>query len=166
MSLIDPTELQALLQRQGPALELFASQWTDSAEDCVQDAFLQLVTQARRPDNVVAWLFRVVRNRTISLQRSSLRRQQREQATARCAVQFEPAGDAVWDSETLHTALADLPPEQREIVVARIWGGLSFAQIAELVGGSTSRTHRRYQHGLKQLRKKLESPCHRHPSPI
>ena len=44
-----------------------------------------------------------------------------------------------------------LPPLEREIVVARIWGDLPFDEIAELVDVSTSTAHRRYQKALAML---------------
>jgi RNA polymerase sigma-70 factor (ECF subfamily) len=39
--------------------------------------------------------------------------------------------------------------------VARLWGGLSFEQISELVGASVSTAHRRYFEGLSHLRERL-----------
>src|SRR5215211_4490526 len=53
--------LAPLLDRHGGALELFARQRCDTPADVVQEAFVQLVHQPRVPDNVVAWLYRVVR---------------------------------------------------------------------------------------------------------
>ena len=52
--------------------------------------------------------------------------------------------------------LTELPLEQREVVVARIWGGLTFEDVARLVGCSLPTAHRRYQAGLAALREKLE----------
>ena len=46
-------------------------------------------------------------------------------------------------------------PEQREVIVARHWGGLSFEQIAEVVGCSASTAFRRYTAGVEDLRKQL-----------
>ena len=52
--------------------------------------------------------------------------------------------------------VAELPALEREIVIARIWGDLSFEQIAELVERSPSFVYRRYQHTLSELEKKFE----------
>ena len=63
--------------------------------------------------------------------------------------------------DELAAAIASLPDELREVVVARTWGGLNFEQIAELAGCSTSTAHRRYEAGLVALRQKgCELPCH------
>jgi len=55
----------------------------------------------------------------------------------------------------VETSLQSLPLEAREIVVARIWGKLSFQQIGKLIGASSSTAHRRYESALKQIRDSL-----------
>ena len=63
------------------------------------------------------------------------------------------------DAGTAAAALESLPIEQREVVVARIWGGLTFQEIGRLVGVSDSAAHRRYEAALLALRQKLRVPC-------
>ena len=157
---ITPELLQRLLDEHGAALELFAAQWTEAAEDCVQEAFLQLVRQPSPPDRVVAWLFRVVRNRAISLQRAASTRRRHESAAARQRPWFQNEPPAAIDDQTLTAALRALDDQQREVVVARIWGGLSFEQIGEVIGASSSSAHRRYEAGLRQLRTELQLDAH------
>jgi RNA polymerase sigma-70 factor (ECF subfamily) len=72
---------------------------------------------------------------------------------------FAPSPEDRVDADVAAAALESLPIEQREVVVARIWGGLSFQQIGQLVGVSDSSTHRRYEAGLLALRQKLRAPC-------
>ncbi len=55
--------------------------------------------------------------------------------------------------------LSRLALEQREVIVAHVWGGLTFAEIAAIVGSSTSAIHRRYQAGLQTLRNLLGEKC-------
>ena len=64
---------------------------------------------------------------------------------------FLPADSVLGESVDVKALLRRLPPLEREIVVARLWGELSYAQIAELVGRSTSAVHRRYQRALAEL---------------
>ena len=52
-------------------------------------------------------------------------------------------------------ALRAVEDDLREVVIARIWGGLSFVEIAEVVDISTSTAHRRYEAGLEKLRERL-----------
>ncbi len=51
--------------------------------------------------------------------------------------------------------LQELEPVEREIVIARIWGNMTFEQVAELVELSVATVYRRYQHSLRQLELKL-----------
>ncbi len=157
---ISPHDLEQIMRDHGAALELFAAQWTNQPEDCVQEALLQLVRERTVPDNVLAWLYRVVRNRAISWQRSSWRRRRRESvvATQRPLWSLPPGWEAT-ELEEVTRALGAIDPELREVVVARIWGGLSFEQIAAVVEASTSTAHRRYEAGLQQLRERLEVRC-------
>lgn len=154
--MVDPELLARLLDQHGAALELFAAQWTELAEDMVQEAFLELARLAEPPRQPAAWLFRVVRNRAISAARSRARRtrHEREAAHQRRTWFAPPAGDGLDDAE-LTSGLRRIDDQLREVVVARIWGGLTFAQIADVVGVSSSAAHRRYEAGLDALRKEL-----------
>ena len=49
-----------VLDEHSAALELFAVQWTETPEDCVQEAVLELTRQPVPPQNVAAWLYHVV----------------------------------------------------------------------------------------------------------
>ena len=60
-------------------------------------------------------------------------------------------------------ALQRLPIEQRETLVAHLWGGLTFEQIGELTGVSSSTAHRRYLAGLESLRERLRVSCPNDP---
>jgi len=161
---IGPDELGRLLDEYGPALVLFARQWCASPEDVVQEAFVQLARQDATPDRPAAWLFRVVRNGAISLGRSSQRRKRRERSSAdRGAAWFVPTEADRLDGQAVAEALQTLPAEQREVIVARLWGQLSFEEIAELSGTSTSTAHRWYLAGLSALRTRF-NPCHETPA--
>ena len=68
------------------------------------------------------------------------------------------------DAEGAVAALQRLPVEEREAIVARLWGGLSFEQIAEAAGCSASTAFRRFSAGIDALRRELGVPCP-NPSP-
>jgi RNA polymerase sigma-70 factor (ECF subfamily) len=127
----------------------------------VQEAFIRLMQQSPAPGNVVAWLYRVVRNEAINSTRAAARRSHHEQsaATGGRDAWFVPSSDDAIDSRTAAAALESLPAEQREIIVLRIWGGQSFEEIADLIGKSTSTAHRRYEMGLESLRAKWSLSC-------
>ncbi len=156
----DPTPawLARLLEEHGAALVLYARQWCASPEDVVQEAFAKLVSRPARPEHVVAWLYRVVRNGAMSAARGERRRKQREMHSATSEAWFSDAAGAL-DAREAAAALGSLASELREVVVARIWGGLTFAEIAELTETSTSTAQRRYEQGLRELQTRLEKPC-------
>ncbi len=112
------------------------------------------------PDDPAAWLYRVVRNGALSATRSARRRRRHETVAAgQRAEWFERSAADRIDAAAATAALKSLPLEQRETVIARIWGGLSFQQIGQLVGVSDSAAHRRYESALSTLRQKLRVPC-------
>jgi RNA polymerase sigma-70 factor (ECF subfamily) len=142
------------------ALTLYARQWCLAPEDVVQEAFIKLLAQRPSPANVVAWLYRVVRNAAISAARAARRRRHHESvAAARTPSWFAGPDTAGLDGKTATAALQSLPLEQREVIVTHLWGGLTFEQIAELTGTSRSTAHRLYLAGLLALRERLKVPC-------
>jgi RNA polymerase sigma factor (sigma-70 family) len=157
---VTPEILGRLFDRYAAPLQLFARQWCGCAEDVVQEALIELAGQPRMPDDAAAWLYRVVRNKAIAAWRSSQRRRRHESAVVvgRSAVFDRSAADRI-DADVAAAALESLSIELREVVVARIWGGLTFQQIGRLVGVSDSAAHRRYEAGLSALRQKLRVPC-------
>jgi RNA polymerase sigma-70 factor (ECF subfamily) len=157
--MMTPQDFGRLVERHGPPLVLYARQWCRAPEDVVQDAFLKLFAQRPPPQEVVPWLYRVVRNGALDAAKLDRRRQRRESAVARPARWFvEPEVDGL-DADAAVAALQRLPPEQREVIVARLWGGLSFEQIAGVAGCSASTAFRRFSAGLDALRRALGEPC-------
>jgi RNA polymerase sigma-70 factor (ECF subfamily) len=191
MAPIDPQTLAAAYDAHGAVLVLYARQWLDAAasEDVVQDAFIAVARQAAPPQNVKAWLYRAVRNAALNASRAAQRRARHEQRSQGAQPRqrdahaqpgeappsardahgwFEPRVDDLIDGETARAALATLPTEQREVLVLRIWGGMTLAEIAGLLAEPVSTLHSRCQAGLAALRRQLEpgdcrteSPCRR-----
>jgi RNA polymerase sigma-70 factor (ECF subfamily) len=156
---MSPAVLARLIDVHAAPLVLYARQWCDEPEDVVQEGFVKLACQGQAPQDAVAWLYRVVRNGALDAAKRARRRQRRESAAARPVRWFvEPDVDGL-DAETAVAALQRLPPEQREIIVARHWGGLSFEQIAVVAGCSASTAFRRYTAGVEILRQYLGVSC-------
>ena len=149
-----------MIQTQLPALLLFARQWPhDSPEDIVQEAFMRLLELPEPPENVTAWLFTVVRNLSNNHIRAEKRRKNRE---LRKSSQVSPWFVTPCETNENHTELIEqlqqLPFQYREVIVAKIWGKLTFDQIAAIQGTSTSSAHRAYQTGIRLLQEKMFSP--------
>ena len=163
---IDPSELGQLIDEYASPLALYASQWAIAPEDCVQEAFIQLAALPDRPDNPVAWLFRVVRNRALNQVRSQQRQSAREKSVARLGVdRQEPSRQMKRTEEQskLSRVLEQLNKEDRELVVLRIWGGLAWQEIAELTGTSSSSAQRRYVAALEKMKQRMETKCPTNP---
>lgn len=141
---------------------LYARQWSpdQQAEDIVQDAFIKLLKQRRCPENVRAWLFRVVRNSSISVVRRLQRREAGKKFLRRESLWFESRPDDLIDARLAQDVMQTLPAQLREIVLLRIWGQMSLREIAQIVNKSIPSIHNNYKMALEMIRKKLEhSSC-------
>lgn len=154
---IDAETVRELVDDLGGPLRAFAATWSGSPDDLVQEAFCRLVGQSRVPERPRAWLFQVVRNLAREAWRRGRRREDRERRVAEREAGVD--GDlARVESRDVAAYVDELPAECREVVVAKLWGDLSFAEIAELVGASVATVHRRYHRALDHLRERVE-PC-------
>jgi RNA polymerase sigma factor (sigma-70 family) len=160
MAGVEPELLERMAKKHAAALVLYARQWCSTPEDVVQEAFLKLVIQKTPPDNPIPWLYRVVRNAALAVSRAERRRRHHETiAAARAPAWFVDSEFAGLDAAAVTAALRSLPPVQSEVVVARIWGGLTFEQIGEAVGNSAATAYRTYVAGLSALREKVGVSC-------
>jgi RNA polymerase sigma-70 factor (ECF subfamily) len=153
---IAPEELSRLYRQHAGALRLFIRQF-EADEDIVQDVFVKLAQQSEAPERILPWLYRVARNAALASARSNSRRRKREAKVHSPELWFAATDDRL-DGVEATRLLAELSLEQREVIVARIWGGLTFEEVAQIAGCSLPAAHRRYQAGLTALRERLERP--------
>jgi RNA polymerase sigma factor (sigma-70 family) len=156
---IDASTLAELLDEHAARLEFYASQWTVAPDDCVQEAFMSLAALAEAPNEAVPWLYHVVRKRAMNAARSLRRRSHHESIASWLGKQCSREPLSKEDCLSLPEALDKLPATEREIVVLRIWSELTWQQIAELVGTSSSSVHRTYVAALTKMKQQLEPPC-------
>jgi RNA polymerase sigma factor (sigma-70 family) len=155
MPSIEAETLGRLYAQHAPALRLYARQWPGSGEDVVHDAFVKLAQQSSPPTQVLAWLYRVVRNTALAADRAAARRRRRESKASNTEAWLTAVDDHVDAQQAAHL-LAGLSLPLREVIVARVWGGLTFEEIAQLVGCSLPTAHRRYHAGLTELRERMD----------
>jgi len=169
----DPEAFAWLVSEYGPRLYRYFHRFSGSgqeAEDLLQDMFVKLVEKIRNYHHrglFEAWLFRVAAN----LARDRARRnQQRVSRTVSLNVGPEGQGSLIdtlksvektasqrlddkEQADRLGQALAQLSEQEREIILLRHYGGLSFKEIAEQlkipIGTALTRVHR----GLKHLKR-------------
>jgi RNA polymerase sigma-70 factor (ECF subfamily) len=156
----------ALYDRFAPALLRVA--WTmlrsrSDAEDAVQEVFLGLVRGRDvwgRIENLRAYLFAALRHAAgrIAARRRSGKRLPLDELPARKTAE-EKGLDANLDHR-LEAALASLPAEQREVLTLKIDGGLTFAEIASVLGIRPHTAASRYRYALEKMRKLLQEEAH------
>ena len=126
-----------------------------------QDAWSETFLAALRayPDlpgdaNTEAWLVTIAHRKAIDVLRARNRQPvpveelPEAPATARAALGEPGAGDS-----DLWQAVAALPEKQRQAVAYHYVAGLAYAEIAEILGGSTDAARRAAADGIKNLRK-------------
>jgi RNA polymerase sigma-70 factor (ECF subfamily) len=143
-----------------PGLLLFARQWVQSAadaEDIVQEAFVKFWRRNHKIENR-ALLFAAVRSIALDFIRRDSRRARREASAVADTDEFiEPQFEFEDDTQrALAEAIDVLPCEQREVLVMKIWNGLTFAEIAGALGISQNTAASRYRYALAALRNMLQ----------
>lgn len=156
-------------QLYGPKLLLCARQWTRSpadAEDVVQEAFVRYWRHQRGlPGEPMALLVTSVRRAAFDLARRTDRRTAREERAegglgdSVALFQMPLEGDE--RRAAIEEAMQRIPSEQREVLVLKIWGELTFEQIAAELDASPNTIASRYRYALNALRRELVSAdCH------
>lgn len=164
---ISPDRLRELVDAHGAALTLYARQWCWAPEDALQEALIELMRQDPAPDHPLPWLFKTVRRRAQNLARNEFcRMQHHRRAGEQRKTWFISNGEGEVETAELAAMLEHLPPLEREIVVARVWGELPFVRIAELVDISCSAAHRRYRRALSLLGEMMDEPVDSPPESL
>lgn len=120
------------------------------AEDVLQETFVALLKMEEGPRNPLHYAIRGFRNRALNYKRGFLRRITRELESSRW---FErEGGESPREQAAMH-CLQKLPPEQREVIVLKIWHEHTFEEIGELLETSPNTVAGRYRYGMEKLRK-------------
>jgi RNA polymerase sigma-70 factor (ECF subfamily) len=123
------------------------------AEDAVQDVFLGLVRSRHtlgRIENLRAYLFGALRH--AAARRAARKEMSRPLAAEPCEEAGTQQPVDLELSDWLDRALAELPPEQREVLTLKIDGELTFEEVGAVVGVSPSTAASRYRYAVEKLR--------------
>lgn len=149
------TEIGELYRQHGPALLLFAIAMTgdrSSAQDVVQQVFVRLLE--RGLGDIVhpkAYLYRCMRNAALN----GMKTQERMIAFEQGTPWFDVLNRDFTEELSLRRWLLALPSEQRQVVVLRVWCGLTFAETASLLEISANTVASRYRYALEKLREAM-----------
>lgn len=165
-------ELRRWYEQHGAALVAYASSILGDrgrAEDALQQVFFKLL-KGKMELAVPAkpYLFRAVRNTALSMMRRSayqvpLDDELREGGALEHGSKeryrdswFEAPTELSYWSSKLESAIRELPPEQSEVLVMRIWGEMTFDEIAAVLDISINTVASRYRYALAKLRERIQ----------
>lgn len=123
------------------------------AEDVVQETFVTLMQREELPREPENYCLRSFRNRALNYKRSLWRRLTRELESQRW---FERVEDETPAERAAMEQLAALPPNQREVIVLKIWNDCTFEEIGALLDISPNTAAGRYRYGLQKMKSQLE----------
>ena len=127
----------------------------DEADDAWSETFISAMkAYPALPDdaNVEAWLVTIAHRRAIDVGRA---RSRRAVPTDSIADRADPGARGEPDAD-LMTALERLPDKQRMSVAYHYLGGLPYAEIASILGGSADAARRAAADGISALRRSTE----------
>jgi RNA polymerase sigma factor (sigma-70 family) len=153
-----PSDWQRWLVDHAPKFLLFARQQSRAeadAQDLVQESVVECWRrQADGAPPPLPRVFATIRRRAIDLARSRERRVRRELAVDLPGESwFDTTAEDRERSRMIQNALSQLPDIYREVITLKVWGGLTFAEIAEALDLPANTAASRYRYGLAELRK-------------
>jgi RNA polymerase sigma-70 factor, ECF subfamily len=159
-----PTELEGLYDEHAPSLFAFLLNFTrneSDTRDLLQEIFVKIAREPgllKNVQNERAFLIRLAHNAAVdSIRRRDTRERTKESFAVEKVSVFAPAGDL--DEEffrkELSVALAELPEEQRAVAHLKLWEGLTFEAIADVLEIPPNTAASRYRYALDKLRDRL-----------
>ena len=156
---LDPERLGDHLDR------LYRAAWAlcgsrEEAEDLVQETYARVLAKPRvlRNDDDLGYLLRVLRNTFVSAHRTSTRRPRTEAPPEGVEIVDPRTGaqpDAMAEAREVFAAIAELPEDFRDALVAVDVAGLSYREAGRLLGAKeatiTTRLHRARNQVAHQL---------------
>lgn len=130
------------------------------AEEALQNVFVKI---ARKPEQVAAarsieaYLFAMMRNEALLLARSRGRRERSMDPDELCLVPAPSALPPAADDEA-HEVLrfvGELPADQREVVMLKYFGPMTFKMIAQALDVPPNTVASRYRYAMEKLRRRF-----------
>jgi len=159
----DETRLERIYDEFAASLFRYAHSLTgsaDDAEDAVQEVFVCIAREPRRlrsVNNLRAYLLHSTRNAAYSILRGRMRKDRLEEAVSQEELRDSFAGweNTAISATVLREVFPQLPIEQREVLLLKIFDELTLREIAEITGASINTVAARYRYGIEHLRRAL-----------
>ena len=155
----DRSSLEAVFQIYGGAVKTMAMRVLRDetlAEDVAQEVFVTFWKAADRYDpgrgSLRTFLMTLAHRRAVDLVRSEEARYRREEKVPE---DVQPdIEDQVWQSslsDTVRSALDELPEPEREAIALAYFGGLSYVEVAKRLGAPEGTVKSRIRSGMRKL---------------
>jgi RNA polymerase sigma-70 factor (ECF subfamily) len=156
------SELRDSLLEAIPHLRAFAISLTghgDQADDLVQEAIVRGLSNLDKFEagtNLQAWLFTILRNQFYTLKRRKRREVADPDGMMAGSLSTLPEQHGSLDLRDLAMALAQLPPEQREVLLFAGAEGLKYEEIAQICGAKIGTIKSRMNRARARLAELLQ----------
>jgi RNA polymerase sigma-70 factor (ECF subfamily) len=152
-----------LVERHAAALARFAASQgvRDDIDELVQDTFVRAfaaIETFRADSSFRTWLFTIERRLILDRRRAQRRRRDDAEVDERDAATGYDALDVLVANETaqrIREAVSRLSPMQRNVFTLRVTEGLSYKEIAELLGSTEGAARVHYHNALQAVKELL-----------
>lgn len=152
-----------LVARHAPAVARYAASLgvRDGVEEVVQDTFVRAfgsLDAFRGESSLRTWLFTIARRLVLDRRRST--RRQRETAELQdghVSTEYDALDTLIADEaqQKMRDAIGRLTTTQREVFMLRVNDGMSYKEIAEVVGTTEGAARVHYHNALRQVKEGL-----------
>ncbi len=129
----------------------------EEAHDALQNSFVKIwkgLTKFKGDSKIYTWTYRIVTNQSLD----QLRKLKTHTTTHLESVN-EALSDPYFNGDDVHKNLLlvveELPEKQRLVFKMKYFQDLTFAEIAEIIGGSEGGLKANYHHAVKKLKEKI-----------
>lgn len=153
-----------LVERHASAVARFVASLGErrDVEEVVQDTFVRAFASLdgfRADSSLKTWLFTIARNLVRDRARGRRRRWGTDPIEEDDAVTTHDALDQVVADETeqrMRHAVAGLSPMQRQVFTLRVAEGLSYKEIAQVLGSTEGATRVHYHNAMRAIKERLD----------
>lgn len=156
--LISLVQLFETKQKQLYIAALSITQDRASAEDAVLDAMLAVSELKQAPDDLLAYLYRTVRNKALHSSKQSARLTSDSACSNFIASNSYAAEEQVFVSQILEQ-LKTLESNQQQVLIMKLFGDLTFDEIAEITSSNPNTVASWYRRGLQKLKESIHEPA-------
>jgi RNA polymerase sigma-70 factor (ECF subfamily) len=131
------------------------------AEDVLQEVFCRLVKYSFRlrfVQDLRAFAFRIARNEASRFLQRKIHGEQAARSAAGLVESLRRSycGPDGLSEQAVAATLTRIPEEQREVIILKVFEGLSFREIAAVIGQSINTVASRYRYGIEKIRALME----------